>query len=617
MPESTKITKEDFDGVVDQVCEEWGRRKRKRRHLEEHWDEIDRQVTMQPNRDFKLLENGKVDVNKQWMSEVEPPLQAQSLEILTADARRFMFPSGMWFQAHAETPDSYLRKIEGSSIILGDENDVPSAITQDNVDKLVGGFLTHLMRQYDFLERYDRINAGAFKYGMGVARARMEHKTAFIHQSKGTIRDDKKIPVICPGSIRNLYLDDPLPSMHTVERLEPAHIAEDWVKLEALRRVAGLGSSDPDDEDGGWIKKAIDGLEANKDGYVQVLEIEGDLILPKQTKNVVARSVIATVAVGGKKNGETTRGLIRLRFRKYPFSSWLLHPYHYENPDDVYPTGPLMKGRPLQIMVAEAMNRLMDAAALKNTPPVGYDNSDAEFAKNGGPAIFPGAQWGTVEDVNVFDKIGGDPAAMSAVLQLAINAYSELTGILPARLGAQTVSHTTAFAKDAELSRGAVRTVDYVTQAGRGPVTRWLDMQYQMGRDAMNGSMSFYIEDYSGFVEINKSQLPERASFQWFGSSGPAEEQSLQRSRIQSLEFVLQLDRLRAEYQAQGIQSSLDFDSAIRHVLKEGKWADVDAILNSGSLTGGDSAASGVSRVAEDPTAAILTALSQNAGQAA
>lgn len=595
------ITPIDFDGVVEQVCDEHGRRKRERQAkcLDQQWDEIDRQIRMEPNRGFKKLPDGKVDRNKQWMSEVEPPLQAQALEILVADARRFMFPSDPWFRAHAETTDAYLNRMDSASLVLGDENDVPSAFSQDNADKLVEGFLIHQMRQYDFFERFDRINAGAFCYGMGVGRMRMERKNAYIHEAKGTLRETQKLPVVCPGSIRNLYLDDPMPSMHTVERLEPAHIAVDWVKLEALKRVAGLGSNDPDEEDGGWMKAAVNNLDADRNGYVQILEMEGDIIIPQRegARSLVARSVIATVAVGAKKSdGKVSRGLIRLRFRKMPFSSWLLHAYHYENPDDVYPTGPLMKGRPLQIMAAEAMNRLMDAAALKNQPPVGYDKSDTEFAQKGGPAIFPGAQWGTIEEVRVYDEIGGEPAAMSAVLQLSFNAYSELTGILPSRLGAQTISHTTAFAKDAELNRGAVRTIDYVTQSGKGPLTRFLDMSYRMGRASLgsNETMKLYIEDYSGFVEINKAHLPDKASFQWFGSGGPAEEQAVMRMRSESLQMALQIDTIKAQYAQSGVEPTVDFDAAIRQVLREGKWPDVDAITNLAGTSGTGAPASGI-----------------------
>jgi hypothetical protein len=66
---------------------------------------------MVPDVSHKKLPNGQVDANKMWMAEMELPLQAQALEVLTADARRMMFPdSGPWFRAHAQVTDDYLSR---------------------------------------------------------------------------------------------------------------------------------------------------------------------------------------------------------------------------------------------------------------------------------------------------------------------------------------------------------------------------------------------------------------------------------------------------------------------------------------------------------------------------
>ena len=175
-------------------------------------------------------------------------------------------------------------------------------------------------------------------------------------------------------------------------------------------------------------------------------------------------------------------------------------------------------------------------------------------------------------------EVGGDPAALVGVLSSALNWYAELTGVLPGRLGAQTNSHTTAFAKDAELQRGAVRTVDYVRQVGNGPMVRWLNMAYCMGRDALDSreTASFYIDAYGGFVEVTKNHLPDRAVFEWYGSGGPAEEQQKMQSRLQSLQLALSMDQLAVAY---GGKPTVDIASAVREVLREGKWTDIDSIV--------------------------------------
>lgn len=579
--EARRFDSRDWGLVAENVIDEFERRKGARKHLEKHWTEIDRQVAMDPNVKTKA---------KAWMAEMELPLQAQALEVLVADARRMQFPdNGPWFRAHAETTDEYLRKADFQSLILGDESEVPSQINQDNADKLVEGFLLNIFRQYDMIGRFDRINAEAFKYGMGVGRGRMETKSVYIHEARGVFKENKKIPVIVPASVKNLYLDDPLPSMHSAQVLSPAHIAHDYIKYENLAIAASKGSKDPDDEDGGWMPKALNKIEPDKNGYVQVLEMEGDIIIPrKSTKSFVIPNAIVTVVKGEESGGTLTKGVIRLRFRKDQFSSWLLFPYHFEGADDHYPTSPLMKGRPIQIMAVDALNRLMDAAALQNGPPVSYDKNDVNFSAQGGPEIFPYAQWPSNDPngIKAHVDIGGDPSTMLNVFQQAVNLYAELTGVLPARLGAQTVSHTTAFAKDAELQRGAVRTVDYVRASGAGPITRWLDMAYQMGRNSLgsNETIKFFIDAYGGFVEIGKDALPENASFEWFGSGGPAEEQQKQQGRLNSLKLALEIDQLA---QARGEPPTIVLSDASRQVLREGGWTDIDSIAPHKSATAG------------------------------
>jgi hypothetical protein len=588
--QSDKVSKKrrfdqrDLDMIGEQVIDEWATRKRERATREKHWADIDRQIAMEPETAYKMLPDGKPDIRKRWMAELELPLQAQCLEVNTADARRLLFADGPWFAAHSEVTDEYLTRIDFASIILGDEAEVPSKIDQDNADKLVEGFIAWLHRQYDFVTRWDRINAEAFKYGMGVGRARMETKNVYIHEAKGGVRKvEQKLPVIVPVSIKNLYLDTPMPSMHSAQVLGPAHIAEDWMRLENLILAANKGSREPDDADGGWIPEGFKGI-VPEDGYVHVLEMEGDIIVPrKTTRSMVIPGAIVTVVVGGKDGGgAVTRGVVRLRFNKDPYSSYLLVPYHYEGANDAYPTSPLEKGRPVQIMATDAANRMLDSAMLKIAPPVGYDRTDMEFAQKGGPRIAPYETWGTTDPVTVHADIGGDPNAMAGAFNIALKLYGELTGVLPARLGAQSVSHTTAYSKDAELQRGAVRTVDYVKATGQGPLTRWLYMAYDMGKRAFRKSqkISFYIDAYGGYVQITPDQLPDKATFEWFGSGGPSEEAQKTQRKLQALQLALQMDQLNVQM---GGQPSVDIGAAVRETLREGGWTDIDVITKQGS----------------------------------
>jgi hypothetical protein len=391
-----KFDKSDWKYIAEYVNDERDTRKNDRKDRERAWKDIDRQIAMEPEVSFKyIIENGtrKVDPKKAWMAETELPLQAQALEVLTADARRLMFPdSGLWFRAHGETTDEYFDSVDFQSIVKGDEIEVPSRITQDNADKLIEGFLSHLFNQTDFTSRIDRVNAESFKYGMGVARAKLETKNVYIHEARGVRKETQRIPVLVPCSIKNVYLDKPVSSMHTSAVLGQSHIAEDYMRLENLILAASKGSTDPNNEDGGWMPSNLKGIVPDKNGYVTVLEMEGDIVVPRKTvRSVVIPGAIVTVVRGGKgSNGLDTNGVVRFRYRKNPFSTYNLFPYHYEGADDIYSTSPLMKGRPVQILATDAANRLLDSSMLKILPPMGYDRSDPYFAQQGGPGVFPG-----------------------------------------------------------------------------------------------------------------------------------------------------------------------------------------------------------------------------------
>src|SRR4029077_19032730 len=453
-------------------------------------------------------------------------------------------------------------------------------------------FLNHYFRQYDHSSRFDIINAEAFKYGMGVGRGRLETKNVFINESRGVRTEKQMIPVIVPCSIKNLYLEETKPSLHSSTVLGPAHIAVDNIKYENLALAANKGSTDPDDEDGGWMPDQLKQVIPEKNGYVRILEMEGDIVVPRKTvRSVVIPGAIITVAVGGTEKGTgNTKAVIRFRFRKYPFSSYLLFPYLSESADDAYAPSPLMKGRTVQMTATDATNRFLDSAMLKTLSPISYDRNDFPFAQEGGPSIYPGAMWGTMDPIKVHNEIGGDPTSLSNAALQFINLYAQLTGVLPARLGAQTVSHTTAFSKNAELQRGAVRTVAYVDRIGNGPVTRWLDMAYTLGLSALkkNQEISFFIPQYGGYVRITKDMLPERAEFEWFGANGPQEKQQKIAQKGAALQMAVKMDaELNMKMQR---PPRINVNAAIDAILRDGGWVDIDEITNDTGQPGASSA---------------------------
>ena len=569
-----RITKADFDLVAEQVKSEYDGRKHRRRDMEKTWAEVDRQLAMKCDIRFKQTRNGTIDPGKAWMPELEEPLQSQALEILTADARRMMFPDvGGYFRAHVAMSDDYLRNVDFQSLLVGDETEVPSQINQDNADKLLEGWHEHFQNQYDFAGNWDVLNAEAFKYGTFAARGRLATKEVFAHTSKGVVRKKQKFPMMVPRPIKNTYLDD---SQHVVMSegmvVGASTIFVTRQKLADLKLAANKGSTDPEDVFGGWMPDQVKRIPAEDTDDIELLEYEGDLIIPRKTvRSIFVPNVIATIAVG-----KDCR-LVRLRINKHEFPSYFSHTYHNEG-FGPYGSGPLMKGMPIQKAATEFLNRFVQWAVLNTEPPVSYDPMDPYFSGTGGPNIEPRALWRTTSGVTI-NPIGDGSALLQAYLSM-VAKYEDLTGINAPRLGAQTLSHTTAFAKEAELNRGTVRTVDYVKSCLDNPFEKWLHMERELGKIAMSGKQPFYISDYGGWVELEKNQVPDLATYEVFGAGGPAEDREKVLRKQAAINQTIQLEQLRLQAGLPG--DPLDINAIQRQTMRDGGMTDVDAFFGQG-----------------------------------
>lgn len=602
-----RFDQRDFDIAAEQIIDDFNTRKEKRGNLENDWKEIDRQVRMEPDTAFKHDAQGNLMADRAWMPEMELPDQAETIEVLTSDARRMLFPkTGAWFVAHSEVTDEYLERVDLKSLITGDRNDIPSIINQDAVDKLVQGWLSFIRRQYDFTHHMDIINAQSFTYGVGIGRLKAVKKPVYMPTARGVSKEEKTLPILFPRSIKNTYLDDStFTLMNEGYMLGPAVIYHEFRRFADLVIAASKGLNDPESEFGGWMPKNIEKVEPDKNGTVELLEFEGDLVISrKTTRSMVVPGIIMTV-VKGKKG---SRQVVRVRFRKQKTSSYIQFPYHAENMENAYATSPLMKGKPIQKAATEALNRLLQSAILNTEPPLEFDKDNPTFVQQGGPVVAPRAQWPT----NGIDSIKahqiGDPIALQNMYITLLQQYSDVVGVNAPRLGAQTVSHTTAFSKEAELSRGVVRTVDYVESTLKGPLTQFLHMEYEMGREIMGSREdTVYLDTYRGFVTLSKSDLPENATFDAIGSGGPAEEQAKQQRRLQAAQTAIQLEGFKL---SAGLQPTMNIDALQEQVMLDGGWTDIDPFFEGAdSPNQGAPALPGASGQNAGPASAIVQAL--------
>lgn len=575
-----RITQRDWNLIAEYISDEVARRAGKRRELDRQWKEIDRQVRMEYRP--AVDEKGRPLENTDWFPQIELPLQAQTLELLNADARRMMFSTDRnWFSARVGLTDDYLQKNDFKSFILGDDNDVPSTVDQVSADALVEGALSHLHSMYDLRAAWDNLNAEAFKYGTFAGRVRMVKRSHDFLGPRGPFKSNARIPILVPQSIKATYLDDTMAAtMREGHVYAPAHIFSYWQELEDLKRAAMKGSRDPENG-GGWMPERLKDIESpvKNRSTVQVLEYEGDLILPRTDgPPLYLQNCIVSVVVG-KKNPT----VFRFRWLEFDFNDYLVGHYHRDDLTSPYGVSPLMKGRPVQAIAVEAYSRLAQASALNTQPPIKWNPQDNFLQAMGGPEIAPNAKWAALGDVE--PQQIGDPGSMLLVFQAALQMYADVTGISAPRLGAQTKSHQTAFAVDTEQSRGVVRTVDYVRAQAYGAMTTFLHMETRMLRDTME-KQPVFIPKWHGWAEFGKDAIPESVTYDVHGAGGPAEEAERAAKMGAALQQVLQIEVARRQVGEQGV----DLQEMQETILREGGFIDIERFFAAAS---GNEAAAG------------------------
>lgn len=611
------FTESDWPCVADHIRKLYEDRKRDRQELEGIWDEVERQVDMIPDITHKLLPNGAPDTDRAWMPEMELPLQAQALEVLTADANTQMFPTDKsFYTVNADVSQSLFARYEQAEIIRGDDvvplSDIAGRqeFDQEDVNLVVQSLMDTVHFHANFERVWDLVNAEAFSKGVGVLRVHMVKRKVFLDHAKGVFEMDMRLPCPVPYSIRDVYLDDrPHALMAEGIELGPNIVFRKYQRYTDLVIAAQKGSKDPDDYNGGWMPAQLEGIEGDKDDdTVLTLEFEGDLVTTRDSgESLYIPNCVITVVIGRGKKDKMEPRVVRFRWRKTPFSSYIVVPYHYDSVKSVYATSPLMKGMPIQKSATEALNRLLMAVAYNAHPAIQYDKDDPSFIQTDGPGILPGAKIGSQSPVVVLDI--GNPAQLSAVYQMLLQQYADLTGMNPARFGSQTLSHTTAFAKDQEISRGAARTIDYIRNTMRGPMQQWLHICYHMVKEFFpSESLPCYMHKVKMFVNVSKDLLPERVHFDVVGADMSRESALRQQNMANALQTAVQLNTLQVQT---GSGQPLNYGELIKEVLREGGFQDVERFTLPGAetVTQGSSAQPGMGQPAGPNAGNISTAL--------
>ena len=544
-----RITQKDFDRVAESISSELEDRKKRRKDLEECWKEIDRQIEMKP------MEREKVP-GTEWMPRIELPLQAQALEVLTADADRLTFPEEQaWFRVHASVTDEYLREIEGMDLIPGVEPvEDPmtgemvtsnTKVTQTEIEQILGGVLVHYHSKYNFRAAIGAMQTEAFKYGTYVGYVREVSRSQFTSEYRGVYRSDERMPVVIAGSIKSTYLDDSAQEVLKEGRM----IAPSVIRCYS-QRVADIQKAARSGE--GWVTQNVKRLDSTKRDHAHVIEMEGDLIVPRSGTDGFVPNVIVTIA---------DKLVVRVREIDTPFRPVVHGVYHAEQ-HGPYGVSPLMKGMPVQKMATEAANRLAHAVILNTEPPVTYDPNDQYLRAMGGPKIEPRALWKSISDVKTVQI--GDPAGLMNVYMSLLRQYEELTGVSAPRLGAQTKSHQTAFAVDVEQTRGQTRTVDFVNEF-RQTLTTLLHMELHHIKKVMP-ECEVYVAPLGGHVRVDKRIIPDYAHIEVLGAGSPIARREQEQKLYAALQMLLQIEPVARQL---GATKNLDIDEVRRMILHQ------------------------------------------------
>lgn len=533
------VNTSELTSIADMVCDEFRRRKSDRADRERQWAEIDRQIAM--------IARPKVDTSGDvknpetvWMAALELPKMAEALAIEHADAMRLLLPRNTeWYSVHPWRTDKFLERFEsGSPVLTGkDEKGIVASLgiegDEESVNVVVKSTMDHVHALYGFRQAWGAMDVEGIKYGSFAGRMVVGALPKIGKNWRGDAYSDRKIPMLLPVSIRNLYLDDAAQFlMQEGMAVGPLFIREYWQLLADIKKAANASGSK------GWLKRNISRLEEtaqknNRKGHIHLLEAEGDFRIEQDGESILLENQVVTICV------DDGPYVIRRRANEWPFRSYVTGSYQKDDLESPYGTSILMKGRPLQEAMSEAANRSIDAAVLNTQPPIAWDEQDVQLQKTGGPMIHPGAKWATDRPDKIKPMQIGDPSALLALLQGFVTEFEKLTSSSEPRASGELKSHTSAFANDLASSRGILRTEEYVGDVEDDPLKEMLYREYWLLRQTLKKPMPVLVNmrGMRGHIEVTSALLPEHCDFEVHGSRGVVRA----RERRQNLVALVQI----------------------------------------------------------------------------
>ena len=508
-----RIQEKDIETIEQFVRKELSRRRESkfRKHAEERWKEVDRQVRMEKM--TKVSQDGRT-APPDWHATIEIGEMSKALEIISSDVRRLIFPNDRtWFEPHIKLDGG---KNEDGTIKPPDDKQ------QTAVDNALRSMMVQQQRDIGLKDRHELSVKEALLHGSYVAEANCEQRMMV---DDGYKLKASMVPVWRPHSMWNCY-PDPSPSIvvgdlfyqgsmiivHYMPRYKLEQMTGDGWMAKRFKKVP-KGHSD----DGNMPERndtEQDELEViTFYGDINVERSEDDLFFPN-SKACFANGILVYFS-------PVELGYLPIIYRGY----------EKQDVRDPYFASPLMKLSPIQKTASVSLNKFLDALALKIEPPLIYDGNDAAFVRDGGPRIEPRANIATKGSGKVTALETGDPQAALAGFSQAMQIIQQGLGVDAVRSGTTAPSGRTAYEINKVAQSAEIRTLDFIDKLEPG-LESYLYMQHDLNKKYLK-TYSYYNDDLNApdYLTASKAELPEYVKFNVTGSKSTlGEEQRISRT---------------------------------------------------------------------------------------
>lgn len=502
-----KITTKDHSAIAKFVTDELRNREANpyRKMHESLWKEVDRQVYMKPMES----QNRDPDQDMEWRSALELGEISRASEVLSADINRMTFPSNRsWFDPHT--------KLDVEMDDQGNELP-PNQPLQKRVDGQLRAMMAQQQVDFGLKSRQGLSIKEALHHGGYVVEVRQE---SLLKVSGGTGLKSVSAPVWYPHSMWNCF-PDPSPSVigtnmiYTGSMIIKSSMPYNTLKTQRSEGWFGLNKVEP--------KKNKEASLVTYFGDITISRKGGDIFLPN-SKVIIADN-----------------HLVYYRANPMPMPEIIYNGYERLDVRDPYYISPLVKMAPTQKVASTITNSFIDILERYADPAIGYDGSDDELVRTGGPDTTPGSKQPMRSPSSIVEYKIGDPSAALSGLQFFMSELQKGTSVDSIRSGMSSSVEQTATEVERTRQGGQIRTVDFVDRHEAHGLRPFLYMQHELNKANPNFKYEFYNPemDAPDFEAIDV--VPESVNFEVVGSKGLAEEERRQAQTLAVTQFAAQL----------------------------------------------------------------------------